>query len=99
MTQYVSFLMKTKEIFKIPRSVIFEKLRKYYGVSMCNMILRGERPPKYYMMVEMARDHDIPFDVWLDIKSHLTNDTKDENESSSAKPTKNTPKKEEDIAC
>ncbi len=41
------------------------------------MILRGERKPKYEVMVELHQKHNIPFDIWLDIKSHITNDNKE----------------------
>lgn len=53
-------------------------LLKYYVDSASNHILRGIRKPSYEVMVELDKKHNIPFDIWTDIKSYLKNDTKDE---------------------
>ncbi len=59
------------------RKQLKKLLTKYYTVAGADMILRGERKPKYEVMVELHQKHNIPFDIWLDIKSHITNDNKE----------------------
>jgi hypothetical protein len=58
------------------RKKIKQILVNYYSVAGADLILRGERKPKYEVIVELHKKHNIPFDVWLDIKSYIENDTK-----------------------
>jgi len=61
--------MKRKNLKKL--------LLKSYTVAGADLILRGDRKPRYEIMVELAKKNKIPFGIWLDIKSYLKNDTKD----------------------
>lgn len=56
-------------------------LLNYYSKPGTDMILRGERKPKYEVIVELHKKHNIPFDVWLDIKTYIENDTKNSDRS------------------
>ena len=60
------------------RKEIKLKLKQFYSNSMCDLILRGERRPKYAVIVELANKHGIPFDAWADIKSYVNDTKKDE---------------------
>jgi len=51
-------------------------LLNFYTNSGADLILRGERRPKYENICELHSKHRIKFDVWLDIKSYIKNDTK-----------------------
>lgn len=63
------------------RKKIKQILLNYYSNAGTDMILRGERKPKYEVIVELHKKHKIPFDVWLDIKSYIENNTKNSNRS------------------
>jgi hypothetical protein len=70
--------MKRKNLKKL--------LIKSYTVAGADLILRGERKPRYEIMVELNKKNKIPFDIWLDIKSYLQeNDTKHSNKNTNTK--------------
>lgn len=69
------YIMKRENLKKI--------LLNYYADSASNHILRGDRKPSYEIIVKLHKKHNIPFDVWTDIKSYLENDTKQETKESS----------------
>jgi hypothetical protein len=58
-------------------------LLNFYSPAGADLILRGERKPKYEIVVELHKKHKVPFDIWLDIKSFIKNDTKNDKETSS----------------
>lgn len=66
-----------------------EKLKKilleYYKEPSMFAILRGIRRPSYEVIVELHKKHNIPFDVWLDIKSFIKDNNKKAKQTSSAK--------------
>ena len=62
------------------REKLKQALRKYYSVSGTNLILRGERRPSYKVIVELHKHHNIPFDIWLDIRQYI--DKKEQNSQS-----------------
>lgn len=68
--------------FAMEREKLKNILLKYYVGSTANSVLRGVRKPSYDVIVELAKEHDIPFDIWLDIKSYLKNDTKQDSDES-----------------
>lgn len=61
------YVMKRDEIKKI--------LSKHYASATCDAILRGDRKPKYEVMIKLAQDSNIPFDAWLNIQSFIANHT------------------------
>ena len=65
------------------KSKLKQLLLKYYKEPSMFAIIRGIRKPSYEVMVELHKKHNIPFDVWLDIKSFIKNDTKKSKETSS----------------
>ncbi|MFK5937706.1 MAG: hypothetical protein QM497_04825 [Sulfurimonas sp.] len=50
----------------------------YDSLATINSILRGIRRPKYEVIIKLNHQHKIPFEVWVDIKSYIKNDTKQE---------------------
>ena len=69
--------MNKKDLFKI--------LQGYYkSEKTVYAILSGSRRPSYEKIMSLNREHDIPFDVWLDITSYIENDTKKDEAASSA---------------
>jgi len=68
-------------------------LSQYYSTPGINKILKGDRRPRYEIILELHRKHKIPFDAWIDIKSFIKNDTKTSTKSSSVTSRKNIPKR------
>ncbi|MDD2895480.1 MAG: hypothetical protein PHG81_05610 [Aliarcobacter sp.] len=62
------------------REKLKQILLNFYSIAMIDMILRGARKPSYETICELNKKFDIPFDVWLDIKSFINN-TKDKSSS------------------
>jgi len=58
------------------RKKLKQILLTFYSVAMADMILRGDRKPSYEIICKLQSKHKIPFNIWLDIKSYLSNDTK-----------------------
>lgn len=58
------------------RKKLKQILINFYSVAMADMILRGDRRPSYEIICQLQSKYKIPFNVWLDIKSYLENDTK-----------------------
>ena len=58
------------------RKKLKQILINFYSVAMADMILRGDRRPSYEIICQLRSKYKIPFNVWLDIKSYLENDTK-----------------------
>ena len=57
-------------------------LLQYYIDSASNHILRGIRKPSYENMLSMYKEHQIPFTAWENIKSYISNDTKQDSSKS-----------------
>lgn len=57
-------------------------LLQYYIDSSSNHILRGIRKPSYENMLSMYKEHQIPFTAWENIKSYISNDTKQDSSKS-----------------
>jgi hypothetical protein len=76
------------------KKILKQILLKYYKEPSMFAILRGIRKPSYEVVVELHKKHNIPFDAWLDIKSYIENDTKNDKETSSANESKSIPKEE-----
>lgn len=62
--------------FAMERKKLKQILINFYSVAMADMILRGDRRPSYEIICQLHSKYKIPFNVWLDIKSYLVNDTK-----------------------
>ncbi|WP_294964563.1 hypothetical protein [Sulfurimonas sp.] len=58
------------------RKKLKKALLNFYTNSGADLILRGERRPKYENIVELHSKYHIKFDVWFDIKSYIKNDIK-----------------------
>lgn len=43
---------------------------KYSAISV-KSILNGSRKPSYAKMLELNREHNVPFEVWEDIKKFI----------------------------
>jgi len=62
--------------FSMEKNTLRTILSQYYSTPSINKILKGDRRPRYEIILELHRKHKIPFDVWIDIKSFINNDTK-----------------------
>jgi len=67
------------------RTKLKKILLNYYKDCSADSILRGIRRPAYAVLIELNKKHNIPFDVWLDIKSYLKNNTKNNSKKSNLK--------------
>lgn len=59
--------------FSMKREQLKQILLKYYSVAGVNMILRGDRKPSYETICLITKEHHIPFEAWLDIKTFVNN--------------------------
>lgn len=59
--------------FSMKREQLKQILLQYYSVAGVNMILRGDRKPSYETICLITKEHNIPFEAWLDIKSFVNN--------------------------
>ncbi len=59
--------------YKMERKKLKQILIKFYSVAMANMILRGERRPSYEIICQLHSKYEVPFNIWLDIKSYVSN--------------------------
>ncbi|WP_148224971.1 hypothetical protein [Nitratifractor salsuginis] len=74
------------------RKIIFNELVRHgYSDKAAYSHLRGERKPKYSVILDLHRRGIVPFDAWLDIRSYL-NGNGSPAKPSRAKSPKNTPK-------
>lgn len=69
--------------FKMTREKLKQLLTKYYSVAGVNMILRGERKPSYEVMYQLNESEKIPFTIWKDITTFISNDMKKDPKESS----------------
>ena len=56
--------MERKEIVKI--------LSQHFASSTIRSYLSGHRKPTYERMIMLYKEHNLPFDIWLDIKAFIT---------------------------
>ena len=65
--------------FDMKKDIIKKTLLLYYSKDSIKSILCGRRKPSYKIMLILQEKHQIPFEVWKDIKSFInTNTTKTE---------------------
>ena len=64
--------METKYNYDFLKSV----LEKEYKTRMVYGILGGTRRPSYDTMFKLKKEHDIPFEIWMNIKNHILEEKK-----------------------
>lgn len=77
--------------FEMERKKLKNILLQYYIDSASNHILRGIRKPSYENMLSMYKEHQIPFTAWEDIKSYISNDTKQDSKKPTTAPQERVP--------
>lgn len=57
------------------REILKQILIKIYSNDSVKSILSGRMKPSYETMFDLNKEHKIPFEIWNDIKSYISNDT------------------------
>lgn len=57
--------------FDMKKDIIKKTLLLYYSKDSVKSILCGRRKPSYEVMLKLNEQHNIPFEVWKDIKSFI----------------------------
>ena len=54
------------------KNKLIKLLQEHYSYKMANACINGKRKPSYEVMCALNEKHKIPFSVWKDIKSYVT---------------------------